>query len=101
MDGADEGDLGENDRLRTGGEGRSLIGSSNGDEGTVLLFSSVGRLARVCFDSEDISRLAAAIGPMERHSVIELVRFSFDGLDSSAQAESSRAAILERNANAN
>ena len=27
MDGADEGDLGENDRLRKGGEGRSLIGS--------------------------------------------------------------------------
>jgi hypothetical protein len=38
-----------------------------------LSLDSFGRLLRGCLDKEDIRRLAAAIGPIDRQSVKELV----------------------------
>lgn len=66
MDGSDAGDLGEIDRFRDG-RIRLVIGLKNDDD-VVVVVVCVGR------DNVDIRRLAAAIGPIDKRSVNELVR---------------------------
>lgn len=79
MDGSVSGDFGELDRLRDG-RIRLVIGFKNDDDdddGAAVVCGSVETLWRVGRDNVDMKRLAAAIGPIDKRSVNELVRVSF------------------------
>jgi len=75
MDGSEDGDLGDVDRLWVD-KLRLVVGFKNEEnrgDFSFLSFDSFGRSLRGCLDKEDIRRLAAAIGPIDRQSVKELV----------------------------
>jgi hypothetical protein len=96
VDGSDDGVLGEVDRLRVGNI-RFVIGfkidDDDDDDAVVgfplVSFGSIGILSRDCLDNEDIRRLAAAIGPIDKQSVRVLVFFSLEFVDSSLEDDSS------------
>lgn len=91
MDGSDDGDFGELDRLR-GGIVRFVVDFEGKDDNTdisLLSIDSVVVLLRGCLDKEDIKRLAAAIGPIDRQLVIELVLLSVELVGSSLEDNSS------------
>ncbi len=97
LDGSDDGEIGDTERLRVGNT-RFFMGCKNdvvGDFG-VVSFDSEGILVRGCLDKEDIRRLAAAIGPIDKHSVNELVLFSLWFVDSSLEDNSSLLDILNK-----
>jgi hypothetical protein len=102
MDGSDDGVLGEVDRLRVGNI-RFFIGfkiDDDDDDAVVgfplVSFGSIGILSRDCLDNEDIRRLAAAIGPIDKQSVRVLVFFSLEFVDSSLEDDSSLLDILNK-----
>ena len=92
MDGSDDGDVGEEDRLRAENfrafDGFKNDGDVDGEVFSFFSFDSTGFSLRVGRVNEDISRLAAANGPAARQSVIEPVRVSFE-LDTSSFAPAS------------
>jgi len=91
MDGSDDGDFGELDRLR-GGFVRFIVDFVIKDDVTgisVLSIDSIVVLLRDCRDKEDIRRLAAAIGPIDRQPVKELVLLSLEFVVSSLEDNSS------------
>jgi hypothetical protein len=98
LDGSDDGDFGDVDRLRVGNI-RFVIGLRN--EFDVVDFSlvsvdSIGILLRDCLDKEDIRRLAAALGPIDRQLVIEPILLSLEFVDSSLEDNSSLLDILNK-----
>lgn len=91
MDGSDDGDFGELDRLR-GGIVRFVVDFEGKDDNTDISLLSIDSfvvLLRGCLDKEDIKRLAAAIGPIDRQLVIELVLLSVELVGSSLEDNSS------------
>ena len=74
--GADDGDFGDVDRLRV-------------DAFVLVSIDSVGAVVRACLDKEDIKRLAAAIGPIVRLSLIKLDLLTVEFVDSSLENNSS------------
>jgi hypothetical protein len=93
MDGSEDGDLGDVDRLRVG-KLCFVVDFKNLGDFSLLSVDSLGRLLRGCRDNEDIRRLAAAIGPIDRHSVKELVLLSLEFVNSSLEDDSSLFDIL-------
>ena len=80
--GADGADLGDVERLRVGNK-CFVIGLKNDDDDDVedlslLSLVSAGVVLRDCLDKEDMIRVAAAMGPLDRRSVKELVLCSLD-----------------------
>jgi len=91
MDGSDDGDFGELDRLR-GGTVRFVVDFEGKDDNTDISLLSIDSVVvplRDCLDKEDIKRLAAAIGPIDRQLVIELVLLSVELVGSSLEDNSS------------
>jgi hypothetical protein len=98
LDGSLDGVFGDTERLRVCNP-RFGIGCRNEDDFgdfSVLSFDSAGILLRGCLDKEDIRRLAAAIGPIDKHSVNELFLVSLEVVGSSLKDESSLLDILNK-----
>lgn len=100
MDGSDEGDIGEEDRLRVENFCVSVGFNNDGDDEVegfaVFSLDAPGLSLRDCRVNEDIRRLAAAKGPAARHSVIEAVLVSFELVTSSFDDDSSLFDILNK-----
>jgi hypothetical protein len=98
LDGSEDGDLGDVDRLR-GGITHFFNGFNTEDDFvdfSLLSFDSIGILLRGCLVKEDTRRLAAAIGPVDKRSVIELVRLFLEFVGSSLEDNCSLLDILNK-----